>query len=244
MFFLPKLLVSLAMLVSHAALAQSPEASLIPLSQEMREWVHRSCPRTLGPSLWSNCITREASAAARGKPDLAGLKPELQEWVRRSCPDSLGPSLAISCLNRERSALENARFDTSRLSEQQRRWLTASCPSSLGPSLYASCIQRETAALLGVQSVPSQPSTSVPPMSRQRIATPGRSLGRDRYEIEVAHNDEVFVINGEKFEAKTYCFGWEQGDHVLFLDGSPFGACISATLLNLRTNERCSVWCE
>ena len=26
------------------------------------------------------------------------------------------------------------------------------------------------------------------------------------YEIEVSDNDELFVINGEKYEAQTYCF--------------------------------------
>jgi hypothetical protein len=33
-------------------------------------------------------------------------------------------------------------------------------------------------------------------------------LGADRYEIEAAVNDEKFIINGESFEAKTYCLGW------------------------------------
>ena len=36
----------------------------------------------------------------------------------------------------------------------------------------------------------------------------------DTYEIEVSHNDEFFIINGEKFEAKTYCFDMEEGDAV------------------------------
>lgn len=64
------------------------------------------------------------------------------------------------------------------------------------------------------------------------------------YEIEVSHNDELFVINGEKFEAKVYCFNMEEGDRVVFLEGSPFGACASAKLLNLRTKATCEVWCE
>jgi len=66
----------------------------------------------------------------------------------------------------------------------------------------------------------------------------------DAYPIEVSHNDELFVINGEKFEAKTYCFNMEEGDDVMFLEGSPFGVCVSATLLNLRTRNKCEVWCE
>lgn len=64
------------------------------------------------------------------------------------------------------------------------------------------------------------------------------------YEIEVSSNDELFVINGEKFEAKTYCFNMEEGDRVIFIKGSALGACASATLINLRTKNKCEVWCE
>ena len=64
------------------------------------------------------------------------------------------------------------------------------------------------------------------------------------YEIEDSYNDELFVINGEKFEAQTYCFNMEVGDKVIFLEGSPYGACASAKLLNLRTKNVCKVWCE
>lgn len=64
------------------------------------------------------------------------------------------------------------------------------------------------------------------------------------YEIEISHNDELFIINGETFEAKTYCFGFEQGDRVIFVEGSPFGACASAKLLNTRNSKVCEVWCE
>ncbi|HHQ4481900.1 TPA: hypothetical protein ACSP1H_002400 [Aeromonas veronii] len=71
----------------------------------------------------------------------------------------------------------------------------------------------------------------------------GSSSG-EYYEIEVAHNDELFIINGEKFEAKTYCLGWDEGDRVKFLDGSPNGICTSAELLNLERDETCDVWCE
>jgi hypothetical protein len=66
----------------------------------------------------------------------------------------------------------------------------------------------------------------------------------DTYVIEYAHDDEVFIINGEKYEAKTYCFGWETGDEVAFLEGSPLGACASAVIYNLRLKETCDVWCE
>ena len=65
-----------------------------------------------------------------------------------------------------------------------------------------------------------------------------------QYSIETSHNDELFIINGEKFEARTYCFNLEEGDPVIFLSGSAFGACASAEILNLRTRRKCSVWCE
>lgn len=65
-----------------------------------------------------------------------------------------------------------------------------------------------------------------------------------RYEIEVSHDDELFVINGERYEAKTFCFNMEEGDMVIFLEGSAYGACVSAEILNLRTNDVCEVWCE
>lgn len=76
------------------------------------------------------------------------------------------------------------------------------------------------------------------------LAIAASSWAAVEYVIEVSHNDEVFVINGEKFEAKTYCFNMAEGDRVIFLEGSPFGACASAKILNLRTKKTCEVWCE
>lgn len=77
------------------------------------------------------------------------------------------------------------------------------------------------------------------------LATVGLAVSAaTEYVIEVSHNDEFFIINGEKFEAKTYCFNMEEGDRVIFLDGSPYGACASAKILNLRTRQTCEVWCE
>ena len=73
---------------------------------------------------------------------------------------------------------------------------------------------------------------------------PAMVIAVTSYEIEVSHNDELFIINSEKFEAKTYCFNMEEGDKVVFLEGSPNGVCVSAELLNLRTKSTCRVWCE
>lgn len=71
-----------------------------------------------------------------------------------------------------------------------------------------------------------------------------RNGKRFGYEIEHNVNDEHLIINGEKFEAQTYCLGFEEGDRVMFIEGSPFGACASAKLLHMETKETCDVWCE
>ena len=68
-----------------------------------------------------------------------------------------------------------------------------------------------------------------------------------QYEIQVAYNDEFFIINDEKFSAKTYCYSWDGfdvGDYVVFLEGSPLGACATATIANPLTGETCELWCE
>lgn len=68
-----------------------------------------------------------------------------------------------------------------------------------------------------------------------------------QYEIQVAHNDEFFIINGEKFSAQTYCYSWDgfdEGDYVVFLEGAPFGTCATATIANPITGETCDLWCE
>lgn len=72
----------------------------------------------------------------------------------------------------------------------------------------------------------------------------GSAASAPGYVIEAAAKDETFVINGEVFKARTYCFGFEMGDRVKFVSGSPFGACATATLLNLRSGKTCDVWCE
>src|SRR6476646_10817199 len=53
-------------------------------------------------------------------------------------------------------------------------------------------------------------------LDRQQTA---QRTSRPSYRVEVSHNDEVFIINGEKFEAQTYCFDMEEGDSVIFIDG-------------------------
>jgi len=76
------------------------------------------------------------------------------------------------------------------------------------------------------------------------LRQPSRCSAPYSYMIEVSHNDDLFIINGERFEAKTFCLGWSQGDPIVFLEGSEYGACASATLLNINNSEICEVWCE
>ena len=64
------------------------------------------------------------------------------------------------------------------------------------------------------------------------------------YIVETEHNNELYIINGEKYEAKTYCYGINEGDRVIFLEGSPLGACSSAVIYDLDTKEKCELWCE
>lgn len=73
---------------------------------------------------------------------------------------------------------------------------------------------------------------------------PHSALALSEYEVEVSHNDELFIINGEKFTARTYCFNVNEGDRVIFLEGSPNGACASAVIYDLNTRNKCEVWCE
>jgi hypothetical protein len=67
---------------------------------------------------------------------------------------------------------------------------------------------------------------------------------RPTYTVQASADDETFVINGNVFKAHTYCFNVAKGDKVIFVDGSASGACASAKILNLRTDEVCEVWCE
>ena len=69
-------------------------------------------------------------------------------------------------------------------------------------------------------------------------------LSYDSHEIEVAHKDKIFIINGDKYEARTSCFDFERGDQVIFLDGKPLGVCVSTDLLNLRNDRVCRIWCQ
>lgn len=225
------------------AAAQSPEGALAALPPEQQAWVNRSCPRALGPSLWASCVLRETRALSTAWPDVSKLSDAERSWVQRSCPQNLGPSLALSCVTREVAAIRSGMPRLDGLPPDKRAWVQQTCPTSLGPMLYRSCAERELRAL-SAGAAPASPRALVPEAA-PRARPPIRSGRRaNAYIIETSHDDEIFIINGEKFEAKTYCFNMEEGDEVIFLEGSPLGACASATILNLRTREKCEVWCE
>jgi len=76
------------------------------------------------------------------------------------------------------------------------------------------------------------------------VGVASTAIAATTYLIEAAHNDETFIINGEVFKAHTYCLGWEEGEQILFIEGSPLGVCVTAELYNLNREEKCSVWCE
>ena len=113
-----------------------------------------------------------------------------------------------------------------------------------------SCLQREADAMQrrfsALTSSPAWASNKCDVVAQveSRSRKAGSGGNRDSYEIEVSHNDELFIINGEKYQAKTYCFNMEEGDQVIFIEGSPFGACASATIVNLRSRDKCELWCE
>ncbi|MEO8181928.1 MAG: hypothetical protein ABI895_24090 [Deltaproteobacteria bacterium] len=64
------------------------------------------------------------------------------------------------------------------------------------------------------------------------------------FRIQAAADDDVFVIDGHVFKAKTYCFGVEAGDRVVFIEGSGTGACTSAKFIEIGSDRICDVWCE
>ncbi len=76
------------------------------------------------------------------------------------------------------------------------------------------------------------------------VLTSFSSNASTSYPIEkVIEDDEVFIINGEKYSAQTDCFNWEEDDDIIFIEGSE-GACSSAKLYNKNKNSVCNVWCE
>ena len=82
------------------------------------------------------------------------------------------------------------------------------------------------------------------PFDVEVLRAPQRCSSPSTYLIEMVYNDAKFIINGEVYEAQSYCLGWGDGDTVIFLDVSAYGACASAELYNVERGDECSVWCE
>lgn len=74
--------------------------------------------------------------------------------------------------------------------------------------------------------------------------TTKKSGGKASFYIEHSYDDVFFIINDEKFEAKTFCNFWNEGDKVIFIDGNAFGACATAKIYNQNRKEVCEVWCN
>lgn len=100
-----KYLLILSALLANSAYGKSPDELLNGLKPDLKSWVEKSCSKSLGPSLWSSCVTREVNALNGHFPDLSILSKNQKTWLMNSCPSSLGPSLTISCYNREYEAL-------------------------------------------------------------------------------------------------------------------------------------------
>lgn len=70
------------------------------------------------------------------------------------------------------------------------------------------------------------------------------AIAASTYEVEAINNmEDKLVINSEVFEAKTYCYGFEEGDKVIFIEGDANAVCTSAKIFNTRNENTCSLWC-
>jgi hypothetical protein len=64
------------------------------------------------------------------------------------------------------------------------------------------------------------------------------------YAVESATDGINMIVNGIEFAAKGSCQDYQFGDGVIFLSGDPNGSCTEASLLNMRNNQSCDVWCQ
>jgi hypothetical protein len=181
-------------------------------------------------------------------PDLSRLNPDEKNWVLRSCPTSwLPPSVVIPCLSRELQALLAGVPPLIDLSRRQLAWVQNACPLTLPPSLYRPCVTRETAVASGVVRSPIARSTSQPAIAVSPLppSQPTGDIQRTAAHVtEVSHGDATSIINREKYEAKNNCFNMEEGVPLTYVEGSVFGACLSAVIVNQHTDQMCEVWCE
>ncbi|WP_413189875.1 hypothetical protein [Psychrobacter sp. AT9] len=70
------------------------------------------------------------------------------------------------------------------------------------------------------------------------------AMAASTYEIEAINNrEDKLVINSEVFEAQTYCYGFDEGDEVIFIEGDANAVCASAEILNTKNKNTCRLWC-
>lgn len=63
------------------------------------------------------------------------------------------------------------------------------------------------------------------------------------YTIQGRIADDQLQINGVVFRTISDCPGLEEDDAVMFLEGDPYGNCVSADILILKTKQRCRLRC-
>ena len=101
--------------------AQTVDERISEFSQARQNWLNQSCPRSLGPSLWRNCMEREMYALKEDVKDSKTLSESDKQWLEQACSKSLGPSLYKSCVNREISAFESGMPNLNKLNEQNKQ---------------------------------------------------------------------------------------------------------------------------
>jgi hypothetical protein len=57
-------------------------------------------------------------------------------------------------------------------------------------------------------------------------------------------DEKILTINKQRYEIIRSCTGFNEGDMVTFIKGSPHGLCETATFVHNRSSERCQVWCD
>lgn len=141
------------------------QPALCQTISDREHWINESCPKSLGPSLWRNCVDRERAALTNSRgSDVSTLSPADQRWVSESCPRSLGPSVYLNCVQREVAALRQPGWPSANhLPVSDQKWLNESCPRSLGPSVWRNCMTREIAGLSPQLPPPTQNTLPVRP---------------------------------------------------------------------------------
>ena len=145
-----------------------------PLSADDQAWVRSSCPRHLGPALWSDCVRRAVEAIRGGMPDISDLAASDQAWVQSSCPRHLGPALWSDCVRRAVEAIGGGMPDISDLAAPDQAWVRSSCPRHLGPALWSDCVRRAVEAIRG--GMPDISDLATPDQAWVRSSCP-RHLG-------------------------------------------------------------------